>query len=162
LLGVARFLDSVDAVTRALTNEAPGDASPYPLLAAIAGGAASFDTEKRAVVRAIEPSGEVSDDASPALRDIREKLRRQRAKLRSTLETFTRGRDHAKYLQDQIVTDRNGRYVLVVRAEHRDSVPGVVHGSSASGASLYLEPLPTVELNNAVVSLTEREIEEVR
>jgi DNA mismatch repair protein MutS2 len=161
LVGVARFLDSVDAVTRALTNEAPEDASPYPLLAAIAGGAASFADETRAVLRAIEPSGEVSDDASPALRDIRDKLRRQRAKLRATLETFTRGRDHAKYLQDQIVTDRNGRYVLVVRAEYREAVPGIVHGTSTSGASVYVEPLPTVDLNNEIVTLAQRETEEV-
>ncbi len=69
------------------------------------------------------------------------RLRRQRSKLRSTLEGLTRGRDTAKYLQDQIVTDRNGRYVVVVRAEHRDAIPGIVHGASASGASLYLEPL---------------------
>ncbi len=96
------------------------------------------------------------------MRDIRDKLRRQRAKLRNTLESLTRGRDAEKYLQDQIVTDRNGRYVLVVRAEHRESVPGIVHGSSASGASVYLEPLSTVEMNNAIVSIAEREAEEVR
>ena len=65
-------------------------------------------------------------------------------------------------LQDQIVTDRNGRYVLVVRAEHRESIPGIVHGSSASGASLYLEPMATVELNNETVTLAEKESAEVR
>ena len=100
-----------------------------------------FDDEIGAVRRAIEPSATSATRASPALRDIRDALRRQRAKLRSTLDGLARGRDTAKYLQDQIVTDRNGRYVLVVRAEHRDAIPGIVHGSSASGASLYLEPL---------------------
>src|SRR5439155_4205157 len=125
-------------------------------LAAIAGGAASFDAEAQAIYRAIESSGDVSDRASPRLREIRESLRRQRAKLRSALEGLTRGRDTAKYLQDQIVTDRNGRYVIVLRAEHRDAIPGIVHGTSASGASLYVEPLSTVELNNDVVGLAER------
>ncbi len=104
----------------------------------------------------------MSDRASPALAEIREALARQRARLRATLETLTRGRDTAKYLQDQIVTDRNGRYVVVVRAEHRDAIPGIVHDSSASGASLYVEPLQTVPLNNEVVALALREQAEIR
>ena len=73
-----------------------------------------------------------------------------------------RGRDTARYLQDQVVADRNGRYVIVVRTEHRHAIPGIVHGSSASGASLYLEPLSTVELNNEIVALEEQEAAEVR
>jgi DNA mismatch repair protein MutS2 len=89
-------------------------------------------------------------------------LRKQRSRLRSTLESYLRGRDTSRYLQDQIVTDRNGRYVLVVRAEHRASIPGIIHGSSASGASLYLEPLSTVEVNNEIVALEEQEAAEIR
>jgi DNA mismatch repair protein MutS2 len=81
--------------------------------------------------------------------------------LRSTLESLARGRESAKYLQDQVITDRNGRYVVVVRSEHRDSVPGIVHGASASGASLYVEPMATVSLNNDVVALADREKQEV-
>ena len=72
-----------------------------------------------------------------------------------------RSRDTAKYLQEQVITDRNGRYVLLVRAEHRSAIPGIVHGSSSSGASLFLEPLSTVEINNDVVALLEQETEEV-
>jgi DNA mismatch repair protein MutS2 len=163
LLGVARFLDAVQQVAasvgRAHGDRRDHDAGGFPTLAGIARGAASFAAEIAGIRRAILPSGDVADHASPALRDIREALRRQRAKLRSTLEGLTR--DAAKYLQDQIVTDRNGRYVVVVRAEHRGAVPGIVHGSSGSGASLYLEPLATVELNNDVVALTEREREEI-
>jgi DNA mismatch repair protein MutS2 len=81
--------------------------------------------------------------------------------LRSTLEGLARARESAKYLQDQVITDRNGRYVVVVRSEHRDSVPGIVHGASASGASLYVEPMATVSLNNDVVALADREKLEV-
>ena len=160
LLGLARFVDSLLRVTdsvRAADRERPD----MSRLAAVVAGVRPFDDEVRAIRRAIEPGGEISDHASPALRDIRDQLRRQRAKLRSTLEGLTRGRDTAKYLQDQIVTDRNGRYVIVVRAEHRDAIPGLVHGTSASGASLYVEPLSTVELNNDVVALAEREKEEI-
>src|SRR5207249_12235036 len=72
------------------------------------------------------------------------------------------GKDTSKYLQQQIVTDRNGRYVLVVRSEHLSAIPGIVHGSSGSGASLFLEPLSTVEINNDIVALEQQEAEEVR
>jgi DNA mismatch repair protein MutS2 len=155
LRGLARLLDSVSAVISSVRR------TGGPRLTAIAERAASFSDEVAAIERAIEPSGDVSDRASTALRDIRESLRRQRAKLRTSLDALARGRDTAKYLQDQIITDRNGRYVIVVRAEHRDAIPGIVHGSSASGASLYLEPLATVSLNNDVVALAEREKAEI-
>src|SRR5207342_1170946 len=101
----------------------------------------------------IDPSGEVVDHASPELRLIRDRLRKQRTRLRSTLESYLRGKETAKYLQDQIVTERNGRFVLLVKAEHRVNLPGLVHGSSASGATLYLEPMATVEINNELVEL---------
>ena len=69
------------------------------------------------------------------LRVIRERLRKQRSRLRSTLESYLRGKETAKYLQDQVVSERNGRYVLLVKAEHRSGIPGIVHGTSTSGAS---------------------------
>jgi DNA mismatch repair protein MutS2 len=154
LLGLARFVESVGNVAAGLVK------AEGRFLSAIAARVASFETEIKAIRRAIHDSGDVNDDASPALRDLRDKLRKQRGKLRSMLDGLMRG--SAKYLQDQIVTDRNGRYVLVLRAEHREAIPGIVHGSSASGASLYVEPLSTVELNNEIVALAEREREEVR
>jgi DNA mismatch repair protein MutS2 len=159
LTGLAELLDSIDAVASAVRRSAPDGLSG---LAGIATRAASFVSETAAVRRAIDDAGDVMDSASAALRDIRESIRRQRAKLRTTLDTLTRGRDTTKYLQDQIVTDRNGRYVVVVRAEHRDAIPGIVHGASTSGASVYLEPLSTVSLNNEIVTLAERELAEVR
>jgi DNA mismatch repair protein MutS2 len=73
-----------------------------------------------------------------------------------------RGKETAKYLQDQVVTERSGRYVLVVKSEHRSAIPGIVHGASTSGASLFLEPLSTVEINNEIVALEEQEAEEIR
>ncbi len=123
---------------------------------------ASFAGEIADVRRKIEPSGDVADNASPALAQIRDRLRRQKQRLRSTLDSFLRGRETAKYLQEQVVTDRNGRHVLMVRAEHRSAIPGIVHGGSTSGASLFVEPLETVEINNEIVALEEQEMEEVR
>ena len=155
LRGLARFLESVGSVASNVRR------TGGPRLSAIGARAAAFADEIAAVERAIDPAGEVTDRASSALKEIREALRRQRAKLRSSLDSLAKGRDTAKYLQDQIVTDRNGRYVLVVRAEHREAIPGIVHGTSTSGASLYLEPLATVALNNDVVALVEKERAEV-
>jgi DNA mismatch repair protein MutS2 len=158
LRSVADFLDSVDQ-TRSSIRGATG---AFPILSGIAARAASFSGEVAAVRHAIDPSGEVLDQASSALRSIRDQLRTKRSRLRSTLEQFVRGKDTAKYLQDQIVTERNGRYVLMIRAEHRSNVPGIVHGSSTSGATLFLEPSATVEVNNDIVELEEREREEIR
>jgi DNA mismatch repair protein MutS2 len=158
LLGLADFLDSVEQ-TRGAIRRAAGS---YVYLASLAESGASFKGETGEIRDKIDASAEVNDHASADLRAIRDRLRKQRARLRNTLESYLRGRETARFLQDQIVTDRNGRYVLVVRAEHRASIPGIIHGSSASGASLYLEPLSTVEINNDVVALEEQEAAEVR
>ncbi|HET6960103.1 MAG TPA: endonuclease MutS2 [Vicinamibacterales bacterium] len=158
LLGLATFLDSIDE-SRASIRRAP---EAFPLLEAVAAGAASFKGESAQVREKIDPSGEVVDHASPELRLIRERVRKQKTRLRSTLESYLRGKETAKYLQDQVVSERNGRYVLLVKAEHRSGIPGIVHGTSTSGASLFLEPLSTVEINNDIVALEEQEAEEVR
>jgi DNA mismatch repair protein MutS2 len=158
LLVLATFLDSIDE-SRAGIRRAPGS---FPLLDAATTGAASFKGESAQVREKIDPSGEVFDHASPELRLIRDRLRKQKTRLRSTLESYLRGKETAKYLQDQVVSERNGRYVLLVKAEHRGGIPGIVHGASTSGASLFLEPLSTVEINNDIVALEEQEAEEVR
>ena len=158
LLALADYLESIEHSRTAVRNAA----TMFPILRELVERVASFKPEIGDVRKKIDSSGEVNDHASAALAGIRERLRRQRAKLRTTLESFLRGRDTAKYLQEQVVTDRNGRYVLVVRSEHRSAIPGIVHGASASGASLYLEPLTTVEINNDIVALEEQEAEEVR
>ncbi len=158
LLGLASFLESVDQCVHGIRRQ-PADR--FPRLAALVAPAASFEREIAGVRRAIDPAGEVFDHASPALRGIRDRLRKQRARLRGTLESYIRSRETAKYLQEPVVTDRNGRYVLLVRAEHRTSLPGIVHGSSSSGASLFLEPLSTVDINNDIVALQEQEAEEL-
>jgi DNA mismatch repair protein MutS2 len=156
---LADFLESVDRATALLTRQG---ADRWPTLAGVARGAASFSDEVADIRRKISDAGEVVDDASDALKNIRGRLRRLRSRLRSTLESYLRGRDTARYLQELIVTERNGRYVLVVKAEHRNAIPGLLHGTSASGASLFLEPLSTVEVNNEIVALEEEEAEEVR
>ena len=158
LIALSAFLDSIDE-SRAAIRNAPGS---FPILEAAASGAASFKGETAQVRDKIDQAGEVVDHASPELKLIRERLRKQRTRLRTTLESYLRGKETAKYLQEQIVTERSGRYVLVVKSEHRSAIPGIVHGASTSGASLFLEPLSTVEINNEIVALEEQEAEEVR
>jgi len=150
---VASIADAQTAIAKA-----PGT---FPILQALVSRLAPFTDEVAAVRRAIDVSGFVLDDASPRLAAIRERLRRQRTKLRATLEQFAKGRDTARYLQEQVVTQRNGRAVLMVRAEHRSHVPGIVHGASATGATLFLEPMAGVEINNDIVAAEEEEAEEI-
>jgi DNA mismatch repair protein MutS2 len=157
LIAFADFLDSV-GLTCANIRRVSG---PYPTLKAIAENCGQFRPQIAEVRRQIDPSGEVNDSASPELARLRTQLRKQRARLRSTLESYLRGKETSKYLQDQVISDRDGRFVLVVKAEHRTSIPGIIHGSSGSGASLYLEPLSTVEINNDIVAVEHEEREEV-
>lgn len=154
---LADFVASI-ADAQAAVSRAPGS---FPILARLVGRLAPFTDEVSAVRRAIDVNGEVLDDASPRLASIRERLRRQRAKLRTTLEQFAKGRDTAKYLQEQVVTSRHGRFVLMVRAEHKAAIPGIVHGASTTGASVFLEPMATVEINNDIVAAEEEEAEEI-
>jgi DNA mismatch repair protein MutS2 len=158
LLALASFLDSVDE-SRVAIRRTEG---AFPHLEAATSAVASFKNETAQVRQKIDPAGDVVDDASAELKGIRERLRKQRSRLRGTLESYLRGKDTTKYLQEQVVTERNGRYVLVVKAEHRGGIPGIVHGTSTSGASLFLEPLSTVEINNDIVALEEQEAEEIR
>ena len=153
---LADFVDSVDLAGVSVRRAG----SDFPILGKIVAPVASFKDEVAAVRHAIDPGGDVLDHASPELKRIRNELRQKRQKLRGTLEQFTRG-SSAKYLQDEVVTERNGRFVLMVRAEHRGNVPGIVHGSSTTGATLFMEPAATVEINNDIVELEDREREEL-
>jgi DNA mismatch repair protein MutS2 len=158
LLSFAAFLESVEAARTAIRRVA----GAFPLLDQATAAAASFMGEIAHTREKIDPSGAVVDHASAELKMIRERLRKQRSRLRTTLESYLRGKETAKYLQEQVVTERGGRYVLVVKSEHRSGIPGIVHGASTSGASLFLEPLSTVEINNDIVALEEQEAAEIR
>ena len=159
LLKLADFLRSVERVCQSVATASGG---PFPALSAIVDGSAVWGRECGDVRKKVDASGEVADDASPVLQTIRRRVRKQRNRLRGNLESYLRGRDTARYLQEQVVTERHGRFVLIVRSEHRTAIPGILHGSSASGASLFLEPLSTVDINNEIVALEEQERDEVR
>ena len=109
--------------------------------------------------RSVLPNGEISDDASPALRRIRASITQTRDAIQKTLKHILRTKN-AEAGEDY-VTLRNDRFVIPLRAENRRSVPGVVHGASATGQTIFMEPLETVETNNQLVQLREDEAAEI-
>ncbi len=118
------------------------------LLPAMAGNLFLEDEIVRRIDEAILGEDEISDFASPELRSIRRKIQSENAFIREKLNGMIRGREHSKYLQDAIITMRDGRYVVPVKQEYRGAVPGLVHGSRQSGATLFIEPVSVVEANN--------------
>ncbi len=107
-----------------------------------------FRVFEEAVARALDPEGAIRDDATPALAALRRRQRVLHARVRERLEAMVRSPALAPYLQDPIVTMRHDRFVVPVRADARAQVPGVVHDASSSGATVFVEPLPVLELNN--------------
>lgn len=107
---------------------------------------------------------EFYDNASPALSDIRRKIRTASSKAREVLDKIIHSSTYQKYLQDTIVTQREGRYVVPVKAECRGNVPGLVHDTSSSGQTVFIEPMGVVQANNDIrvlVSKEEAEIERI-
>lgn len=104
---------------------------------------------------------EVSDNASPTLADIRRKMRAASSRVREQLDKLIRSPSYQKALQDPIVTIRSGRFVVPVKAEHRGEVPGLVHDTSASGATVFVEPMGVVEANNDLKVLRSKEEAEI-
>ncbi len=102
----------------------------------------------------------MADDASPALYNIRRKMRQTTAKVRDILSKYTTGA-YSKSLQENIVTIRNGRFVVPVKAECKNDIKGLVHDASATGATLFIEPLAVVEANNEIRELEAKEKHEI-
>lgn len=113
------------------------------------------------LTRSLAPDGTPSDEASPRLRSIRERIRGLRREIVGILEALLRARDAEATFQDRYVTLRHGRYVLPVRAEAKSRVRGIVHDRSQSGATLFVEPAEAVELNNDLVQSSHEEEAEV-
>ncbi len=104
---------------------------------------------------------ELADNASPELASIRRHQRVTSGKVRETLQRYVSSPQYAKYLQDGIVTQRADRFVIPVKAEHRGDVPGLIHDVSSSGATLFVEPMAVVKLNNELRELGAKEAAEI-
>ena len=112
------------------------------------------------ITRSILSEDLIADEASPALADIRRKIRNANNKIKDTLQTYIGGVRN-KYLQENLVTMRNGRYVVPVKAEYKNEMKGLVHDTSSSGATLFIEPMAVVEANNELKSLAAAEEHEI-
>src|SRR6266566_2538275 len=161
VLAPAEFLDAASLleVVGWLKQQFREEAAKFPLLAARAMSLMDFREPLAAIRRSILPNGEISDDASAALRRIRASIASTRESIQKVLKQILRAR--GAEAGEDYVTLRKDRFVIPVRAENRRSVPGVVHGSSATGQTLFLEPLEAVEANNQLVQLTEDEAAEI-
>ncbi len=145
LLAVLGTLRSMRLLRRVLTRL---DGDRYALLLELGADLVELPALEAAIARAIGDDGSVLDSASPLLARTRSDIRIFTARLQERMQSYTTSPTYAGVLQEALVTVRNGRYVLPVRADQRRSLPGLVHDQSASGATLYIEPLAVVDLNN--------------
>lgn len=114
--------------------------------------------------RVFNEHGEIDDNASPELARLRRELKIAQQRVMERLQHFITSSQYAKYLQEALITERDGRYVIPVRAEARGRINGIVHDASASGATLFIEPIAVVELGNRVRELSiqaQREIDRI-
>jgi DNA mismatch repair protein MutS2 len=158
LLNVATLVDAA-AWLREMFRDL---AAKFPLLTERVRSLADMRPLAAGIRRAILPNGDMSDDASPELRRIRGGIARTRETIQKTLERMlrARGQDRGEG-GDDYVTRRNDRFVIPVRASERRAVDGIVHATSSTGQTVFIEPLETVEFNNRLVQLAEEEIGEI-
>src|SRR5437588_8223634 len=154
LLDAASLLETAGWLGQQFREEA----AKFPLLAARAASTGDFRDLHAAIRRCLLPNGKISDDASTALHGIRASITETRESIQKTLKQILRARTGEP--GEDYVTLRNERFVIPVRAEHRRSVPGLVHGVSATGQTVFMEPFETVEANNQLVQLAEDEAAE--
>ena len=144
LLDTAELLRAAAASRNALVRD---EEERTPQLTALASRLAPLRPLERAISDALISEEEVADTASAQLADIRRHMRQCNERIRERLQAIAHG-SSSKYLQDSLITMRNGRYVLPVRQEFRSQVPGLVHDQSATGATLFIEPMAVVEAGN--------------
>jgi DNA mismatch repair protein MutS2 len=153
-LAIAYTMDAAATVKRAIAT------SGRPHLTELARGLGSFDAVLRLVREQLDAQGEVRDDATPKLREIRRRLHPMRGRIRERMAQLLA--QYAEFVQDPIVTLRRDRYVIPVRASSQGRVPGLVLDTSDSGATVFVEPSAVVPLNNELALLEFEERDEVR
>ncbi len=157
LLQVADALRASRTVRGALVT----DREDTPLLTEMGSRLSTNRSLEEEIFDAIISEEEISDHASPELYDIRRQMRVLNERVRDKLNGIIRSATMQKYLMDAIVTMRNGRYVVPVKAECRASVPGIVHDQSGTGSTLFIEPMGVVEAGNELKQWTIKEKNEI-
>lgn len=133
----------------------------YPLIEGLIESLSIFRNIETEITNAIISENEISDNASNTLRNIRKQIISKNESVRDKLNSIVNSQENKKYLQDNIVTMREGRYVVPVKAENKGNIKGLVHDMSSSGATFFIEPIAVVELNNELRELELKEKEEI-
>lgn len=144
-----------------VTTFLKSDLPPLPAIDAIREVIVTCPRLAENIDRCIISEDEMADNASPALKDIRRSITRQNDAIRNRLNSIINSSDNRTYLQDAIVTVRDGRYVIPVKAEHRGRFQGIIHDQSATGATLFIEPQVIVNMNNELREMELKEKAEV-
>lgn len=160
LLACASAMRAARSAQSQLGKEADED-DPAPGIRAAANSLVATRLLEEDIFAAIMGEDEMADGASPTLSNIRRKIRVANDKVKDKLNDYIRNPNYSKYLQDPIITVRSGRYVLPVRQEYRGNMPGLVHDQSSSGATLFVEPMAIVEINNEIRTLGAEEQAEI-
>lgn len=135
--------------------------SEYPIIEALVNGLRVHRDIEESINNAIISENEISDNASSTLRNIRRQIISKNEAVKTKLNSIISSQTYKKYLQDNIITMREGRYVVPVKQENRGSMAGLVHDISSSGATVFIEPMAVVELNNELRELEIKEREEI-
>lgn len=157
LLEVAGILRSIESMERWRDQIEGGTGSLEFLLDSVV----AIPSLRKSIVDAIVSEDEIADNASADLADIRRKIRQAGAKAREVLEHMVRSQTYQKFLQESIITQRDGRFVVPVKMEHRSEIRGLVHDTSSSGATVFIEPMAVVEANNEIRLLQNQEQAEI-
>lgn len=157
LLDVAALL----TVTRSLYDYCTAGASFENSLDEIFMSLTPNKNLEASINRAILAEDLIADEASPLLSEIRRKIRQVSSRVKEILQSYVSGGARSKYLQENIITTRAGRYVVPVKAEYRNEVKGLIHDTSSTGATLFIEPMSVVEANNELRELESREAREI-
>lgn len=157
LLGIASCLKAARIAKDILAKEVGEESYLYNL----AGLLITHRSAEEEINRCIINEDEIFDGASPALARIRRAMRLANEKVREKLNSMIRSTAYQKYLQEPIITIRNGRFVIPVKQEYRQQVPGLIHDQSSSGATLFIEPSAVVELGNEYKKLLAEEANEI-
>lgn len=156
MVGVYRTAQVNEQVRRRLVR-----AAEQPSLAAIGAALPDLGALVAQIEKVFDDDGEVRDSASPELAKLRRKKRAMRTRVLESLETLSKADELEGVLRDRLVTQRGGRYVVPVRADRRGSLPGVVHDTSSSGRTIYVEPLDSLEQQNDLTEADRAERHEV-
>lgn len=134
----------------------------FPRMADLASRLEECSALQGEISQTIDDNGNIFDSASPKLALVRRDQRVAFERLQSRLNNLINNTNNAKFLQEQLITQRNGRYVVPLRAEFKGRIPGIIHDSSSSGQTIFIEPMVTVELNNSLRELQIEEENEIR